>query len=112
MAEAQKHISVDVTTEFQGATIRPGDKLIVAFHDRVNMSEYEEIKGKLASHLPGIEVVVLDGVSGMAIYRPDQKPEGERMLCPFTSQQPRRAVPLSVTPHQRLLRRLATSRGT
>lgn len=78
---------LSVETEFVGLTVRPGDKLVIAFPRLLNMMEANEIKEKIEILLPGVSVVILDGVSGLAVYHPDQvremvgmPPEGERML--------------------------------
>lgn len=51
--------------------IRPGDKLVVGFPDKLTPAMIDRLRERAATRLPGIEVVVFDGVSHMAVYRAD-----------------------------------------
>lgn len=49
--------------------IRPGDKLVLGFPDKLPPSLVDRIQARSAERLPGVEVVVFDGVSHLAVYR-------------------------------------------
>lgn len=51
--------------------IHPGDKLVVGFPDKLTPAMIDRLRERAATRLPGIEVVVFDGVSHMAVYRAD-----------------------------------------
>lgn len=50
--------------------IRPGDTVLVRIAD-MNVDAAARVTGVLKERLPGIEVVVLGGVDGIDVYRPD-----------------------------------------
>lgn len=53
----------------EGLIVRPGDKLIVGMHPAWIEQVFVE---RIQNSMPGIEVVILPGVQGMAVYRPGQ----------------------------------------
>lgn len=63
-------IVVPVRAEFQGLTVRPGDKLIIAFNRPLDMEEAESVASRLRDEFDGVSVTVVDNVAGMAVYRP------------------------------------------
>lgn len=50
-------------------TVRPGDTLIISFGRVLYADEACRIKDQLAEQLPGIKVVLLDQVTGIAVVR-------------------------------------------
>jgi predicted component of type VI protein secretion system len=68
---AIKGITVPVTAEFIGMTVRPGDTLLVRYSQRLTMSAIDEIKATIRERLPGVDVLVIQA-DGLAVYRPDE----------------------------------------
>lgn len=54
-----------------GLVIRPGDTLIVSVQQRLTPEHADELKRKLAKRLPGVESVVMDSGTQVAVYRPE-----------------------------------------
>lgn len=51
--------------------VRPGDTLVVARTDDVTDVELDELMTSMTTLLPGVEVVVVNRCTGLAVYRPD-----------------------------------------
>lgn len=74
MTRMPDEIPVKVTAELESAwVVRPGDKLVLGFARRLNMAEVDKIRERFALMLPGVEVILADGITGMAVYR-DEPP--------------------------------------
>lgn len=74
MASASERV-VKVRAELGNAVIvRPGDKLVIGTPGRLTQHEAETIKARIAEKLPGVEAVIIDSCSGLAVYRPDELP--------------------------------------
>ena len=72
MASIPKEQVVKIRTELDNAVVvRPGDKLVVGVSTRLDMATAHEIKRRLGERLPGVEIVIIDQCSGLAIYRDD-----------------------------------------
>jgi hypothetical protein len=52
--------------------VRPGDKLVVCTPRLVTAEEADRLKMLIAEKLPGVDTVVLSGVSQMAVYEPNE----------------------------------------
>lgn len=57
-----------------GIVIRPGDKLVLGYEKRLSVQEADAIIGHFAAKLPGVEIVLVDQIAHMAVYRPDDRP--------------------------------------
>lgn len=55
--------------------LRPGSKLVVAYSGQVTLQQADAIKEKLAEKLPGVEAVVIGGVSQLMAYEPEEMRE-------------------------------------
>lgn len=70
MSPVQREQVLRVRTELDNIfVVRPGDKLVIAISRQLNMSEQADMVHFLGAHLPGVEAVIIDGVSGIAVYR-------------------------------------------
>lgn len=56
--------------------VRPGDKLVIARTDRISYKQAGDIKTAMAQRLPGVEIVLVDQCSGLAVYR-DEQPDDD-----------------------------------
>jgi hypothetical protein len=61
------------------AILRPGDKLIVGLHHPQDQQDAVKFHADLKEFLPGTQVLLMDGVASLAVYRPDS--DGSS-LCP------------------------------
>lgn len=59
--------------------VRAGDVLLVCFADQQPLDVLERFTGQVEEHLPGVRVAVMEGVTGLAVFRPDvaESTEGE-----------------------------------
>jgi hypothetical protein len=64
--------TLEVSAEYTGLVVRPGDKLVVAISRRLNMQEADDIDKFFAAKLPGVEVVPIDNCVGLAVYRDER----------------------------------------
>lgn len=70
MASLPKEHVVKVRAELDNAAVvRPGDKLIVGMSRHIGMADAHALKDRFAEVLPGVEVLVVDSVSALAVYR-------------------------------------------
>ncbi|MEJ8671873.1 hypothetical protein WKI71_36575 [Streptomyces sp. MS1.AVA.1] len=53
--------------------LRAGDVLVVAFEKHQTEAETKRFTDGLKEQLPGIRVLLLEGVSGLAAFRPQEK---------------------------------------
>ena len=52
------------------AIVRPGETLIIGYSRSLDRSQADEIRRYAAARLPGVEVLVVDQCSALAVYRP------------------------------------------
>jgi hypothetical protein len=69
-ADISMRVTVDVTI------IRPGDTALIRLSRAVPHVQAEVIADQLRERLPGVEVLLLAGVDGIDVYRPDSHGEG------------------------------------
>lgn len=55
----------------QGLVVHPGDTLIVGFASRLTMQQVDQVTHRLGGRIPGVDVIVLDQVRQLAVYRPE-----------------------------------------
>jgi len=68
-----------VRAELDNAVVvRPGDKLVVATHRPISVEHARLIVAELGVKLPGVEIVLADGVSALAVYRADDAEDGSK----------------------------------
>lgn len=51
--------------------VRAGDVLLVCFEKQKPTSDLERFEGQIKECLPGVRVAFMEGVSGVAVFRPD-----------------------------------------
>lgn len=60
----------------RGLVVRPGDSLIVATPDLLDVRALAELRSKIMSRMPGLaEVIVIPRVTSMAAFRPETPQE-------------------------------------
>ena len=65
-------VTVPVKLELTNAVVvRPGDKLVIGYAQPLNQETVHVIRERLAGMLPGVEAVIIDGVTQLAVYRPE-----------------------------------------
>jgi len=63
--------TITIRTELDNAVvIKPGGALVVGLKRRIDMAEAARIKDHIEESLPGVNVVILDGIDHMAVYAP------------------------------------------
>lgn len=73
MATIPSEVVLNVKTKIDSiALVRPGDTLVVAFRNSVNVQEVDEMREQFEERCPGVKVAIIDNVSGMAVYRPGE----------------------------------------
>ena len=78
MAE-QRTIVVPADAKFvSGAVIRPGDKLVLGYAMPLSAYHADVIKARFAEILPDVEIVLVDQITSMAVYRPDEAADGAK----------------------------------
>ena len=60
---------LEIEAQYTGLVVRPGDRLVLAFPGRMNMQNANELSEYLERLLPGVIIVPIEGVSGMAVFR-------------------------------------------
>ena len=69
--------NIRLDLELSSAVVtRPGDKLVIGIRDNLTDAEAEELRARAAVLPPGVEAVVLSGVSGLVVY---QRPLADRI---------------------------------
>jgi len=53
--------------------VRPGDTLVLRFHQELTPEEAAEIKQRLAEYMPDVSAVILNAEQ-MLVYRPNDDP--------------------------------------
>lgn len=51
--------------------VQAGDVLIVCFEKEQPLSDLERFEKQVKECLPGVRVAVMEGVSGLAVFRPE-----------------------------------------
>ena len=71
---------VRVRAELDNAVmVRPGDTLVIGVTDADPSQFDENTVAQIRAALPDVKVVVIDGVSAFAVYRPHEQREPEGM---------------------------------
>lgn len=66
MATAEIPVRLELASAW---TVSPGDKLIVGFSRTLNLAQVDTILARFRLMLPDVEVVIVDGITHMAVYR-------------------------------------------
>jgi hypothetical protein len=69
MADQVVHIRAELDN---AVVVRPGDKLVLGYEKRLSVQEADAITGHFAARLPGVEIVLVDQIAHMAVYRSDE----------------------------------------
>lgn len=67
----KQEIQFEVTL---AAAARPGDTLILIAGSRVSEAQYGKMVAEIKERLPGLDVILLDGIGQAVVYRPDTEP--------------------------------------
>lgn len=60
------------TTDLDDVTvIRPGDTLVLRLASEVPPCRLDQVTRTLRDRLPGVDVLIIGGVDGLAVYQPD-----------------------------------------
>ncbi|MFJ5967895.1 hypothetical protein [Streptomyces sp. NPDC093060] len=54
--------------------VRAGDVLLVCFEKQQTQADTERFEAELRDCLPGVRLAFLEGVTGLAVFRPDDQP--------------------------------------
>lgn len=54
----------------ESLVVRPGDRLVIRVHPRIEPPALEQLKAAVEERLPGVEALVL-GVDQIAVYKPE-----------------------------------------
>lgn len=57
--------------------VRAGDVLVVCFEKPQPLSDLERFTERVKEYLPGVRVAFVEGVAGLAVFRPDATADGE-----------------------------------
>ncbi|MEV4033409.1 hypothetical protein [Streptomyces umbrinus] len=72
MAATPDHIEVDVRLAAELTVIRPGDKVLVRMPRDLRLEQAMQVAERLRERLPDVEFLVIAGVDGIDVYRPDE----------------------------------------
>ncbi len=73
-AAATSALPSSIPTPSGLAVIRPGDTLLLTFDRHLSAMEVDQLKADLTAHVDGsIKVAIVEGVSGCAVYRPEDE---------------------------------------
>lgn len=65
-------VEIPIKLEFGNASlVQPGDKLVLCYQQTVSEDKAATIKERVSEKLPGVEIVIIDGVTHMIAYRRD-----------------------------------------
>lgn len=53
--------------------VSPGDRLVLGYAAKIDQATADVIMARFAEKLPGVEVVIADGITAMAVYKPEQQ---------------------------------------
>lgn len=51
------------------AVVSPGDSLVIGFSRPVTMEEFEGVRAAFEARLPGVKVLIVDGVASMTVMK-------------------------------------------
>ncbi|MEU3527557.1 hypothetical protein AB0E62_27425 [Streptomyces sp. NPDC038707] len=54
--------------------VRAGDTLILCFEKPQRNDDLKRIADEVTAVLPGVKVAVMEGVTGLAVFRPSEEP--------------------------------------
>jgi len=69
VAEPPSTVTVDIAADL--TVIRPGDTVLVRMPRDAHRVQLETVSDRLRERLPGVEVLLLAGVDGIDVYRPE-----------------------------------------
>lgn len=74
------------TTDIDEVTvIRPGDTLVLRLASEIPPCQVDQVtrtlRDRLRARLPGVDVLLITGVDGLAVYRPDAQAEAGDTEC-------------------------------
>ncbi|MEU0426447.1 hypothetical protein ABZ235_23110 [Streptomyces canus] len=69
MADTPTTMTVDIAAGL--TVIRPGDTILVRMPRDTPCVQLETVADRLRERLPGVEVLLLAGVDGVDVYRPE-----------------------------------------
>lgn len=73
MATLPSEVAVSVRAELGNAVVgRPGDKLVIGT-GFITQEHAAQIKERVAKELPGVEAVIIAGITNLAVYQPDEQ---------------------------------------
>ena len=76
MAEFPKEIEVEV--KWMAAILKPGDTLVVGINQRLSQQQAADAYAAVKREIPdNIDVVVIESVGSMVVYRPDPETSDE-----------------------------------
>ncbi|MGW1039340.1 hypothetical protein [Streptomyces sp. NPDC002547] len=67
----------DQTPISEATVIRPGDTVLIGTARRLSQAEANRLATQLGDRMPGVKVLVLEGVTAISAYRPEdpERPE-------------------------------------
>lgn len=57
--------------------VRAGDVLVVCFAEEQPLDVVERFTEQIRDYLPGVRVAIMEGVSGLAVFRPEPVPASD-----------------------------------
>ena len=69
MADTPDTVTVDIAAGL--TVIRPGDTILVRMPRDTHRVQLEKVVDRLRERLPGVEVLLMAGVDGIDVYRPE-----------------------------------------
>lgn len=98
MAQA---VDLKVTCEVELTVIRPGDTALVRVQRGTTSEQAQEMTALLKEQLPGVEVLLLAGVDGIEVYRPDESPASAEGITHYRALDgDSKAVPMCDAPQE------------
>ncbi|WP_345562726.1 hypothetical protein [Nonomuraea rosea] len=61
-----------VAYELGATVVRPGQTLVLCTPHQMSTAEADQMKARLREKLPGVELVLLTGVTQALVYEPDE----------------------------------------
>lgn len=72
---AQMNVEIPVHLVADPQVVRVGDTLIVRTSSRLTAQDEYELHTRLTAELPGVRVLILDGIDQLLVHRPDEPRE-------------------------------------